>query len=64
MTDFDFAGFLDTDNQKDFALSLRSTLESYAKENEISLILRKEQLLLGESGLDITKEILDLFNKS
>ena len=28
------------------------------KENKISLILRKEQLLLGESGLDITKEIL------
>ena len=51
-------------SKNDFALSLRSTLETYAKENEISLILRKEQLLLGEKGLDITKEILDLFNKS
>ena len=51
-------------SKNDFALSLRSTLENYAKEHEISLILRKEQLLLGESGLDITKEILDLFNKS
>ncbi len=51
-------------SKNDFALSLRSTLEKYAKENKISLILRKEQLLLGESGLDITKEILELFNKS
>ena len=51
-------------SKNDFAISLRSTLENYAKENKISLILRKEQLLLGESGLDITKEILELFNKS
>lgn len=51
-------------SKNDFALSLRSTLEIYAKKNQISLILRKEQLLLGESGLDITKEILELFNKS
>ena len=51
-------------SKNDFAISLRSTLEQYAKENKISLILRKEQLLLGESGLDITKEILELFNKS
>ena len=51
-------------SKNDFATSLRSTLESYAKENKISLILRKEQLLLGESSLDITKEILELFNKS
>tara|TARA_Y100000741_G_scaffold228534_1_gene174574 strand:+ start:283 stop:786 length:504 start_codon:yes stop_codon:yes gene_type:complete len=51
-------------SKNDFATSLRSTLEKYAKDNKISLILRKEQLLLGESGLDITKEILELFNKS
>ena len=51
-------------SKNDFALNLRSTLEKYAKENKISLILRKEQLLLGENSLDITKEILELFNKS
>ena len=51
-------------SKNDFATSLRSTLEKYAKENKISLILRKEQLLLGENSLDITKEILELFNKS
>ena len=51
-------------SKNDFALNLRSTLEKYAKENKISLILRKEQLLLGENSMDITKEILELFNKS
>tara|TARA_Y100001958_G_scaffold100789_1_gene69907 strand:- start:62 stop:562 length:501 start_codon:yes stop_codon:yes gene_type:complete len=45
-----------------FALDLRTTLEKYAKENKISMILRKEQLLLGEKNLDITKEILELFD--
>tara|TARA_B100000575_G_C23134112_1_gene658431 strand:- start:1475 stop:1978 length:504 start_codon:yes stop_codon:yes gene_type:complete len=50
-------------SKNDFAKSLRSTLEKYAKEKKISLILRKEQLLLGENSLDITKEILELFNK-
>ena len=50
-------------SKNDFALNLRSTLEKYAKENKISLILRKEQLLVGENSLDITKEILELFNK-
>ena len=49
-------------SKNEFAITLRSTLEKYAKENKISLILRKEQLLLGENNLDITKEILELFN--
>jgi|TARA_B100001063_G_C16486433_1_gene415216 Skp family chaperone for outer membrane proteins len=51
-------------SKNDFALNLRSTLEKYAKENKVSMILRKDQLLLGENSLDITKEILELFNKS
>lgn len=50
-------------SKSEFALNLRSTLEVYAKEKKISMILRKEQLLLGENRLDITKEILELFNK-
>ena len=36
----------------------------YAKDNSISMILRKEQLLIGENRLDVTKDILDLVNKS
>jgi len=50
-------------SKNEFALNLRSTLEKYAKEKKISMILRKEQLLLGENRLDITEEILNLFNK-
>jgi len=47
-----------------FARTLKSTLENYSKENSISMIFRKENLLIGKNTLDITKEILDLFNKS
>ena len=47
-----------------FATTLKSTLENYSKENSISMIFRQENLLIGKNTLDITKEILDLFNKS
>ena len=47
-----------------FVTTLKSTLENYSKENSISMIFRKENLLIGKNTLDITKEILDLFNKS
>ena len=50
--------------KNEFANTLKSTLETYSKENSISMILRKENLLIGKSNLDITKDILDLFNKS
>tara|TARA_B100000963_G_scaffold361695_1_gene398761 strand:+ start:3050 stop:3556 length:507 start_codon:yes stop_codon:yes gene_type:complete len=50
-------------SKDEFANNLRSTLEEYAKENSISMILRKEQILIGKNNLDVTKEILDLFNK-
>ena len=51
-------------NKKEFTDTLRGTLEIYSKEKSISLILRKENLLIGKSNLDVTKDILDLFNKS
>ena len=51
-------------NKNEFANTLKSTLEIYSKDNSISIILRKENLLIGKSNLDVTKDILDLFNKS
>ena len=51
-------------SKNEFANTLKSTLESYAKDNSISMIFRKENLLIGKNNLDITKQILDLFNKS
>ena len=51
-------------SKEEFAKTLKTTLENYSKNNSISMILRKENLLIGKNSLDITKEILDLFNKS
>ena len=50
-------------SKNEFANTLRATLENYAKENSISIILRKEQILIGVNKLDVTKDILELFNK-
>ena len=51
-------------SKNEFANTLRATLENYAKENSISMILRKEQILIGINRLDVTKDILELVNKS
>ena len=42
---------------------LRPILETYSTENSISLILKKENILIGKTDLDISKNILELFNK-
>ena len=42
---------------------LTPILESYAKENSISLILKKENVLIGKTNLDISSNILEIFNK-
>ena len=39
MTDFDFAGFLDTDNQKSFAISLIKLFDSIILEDNEEKIL-------------------------
>ena len=51
-------------SKNQFIQKLQSTLEKYAKENSISVILRKDQILIGENRLDVTKDILGLVNKS
>ena len=51
-------------SRNEFKSALISTLADYAKKNSISLILNKEQILIGVKTLDLTKEILDLVNKS
>jgi Outer membrane protein len=42
---------------------LTPILESYAKENSISLILKRENILIGKTNLDISQNILEIFNK-
>ena len=46
-----------------FSNELKIILEEYSKENSISMILRKENLLIAKNSLDVTKGILDLFDK-
>ena len=42
--------------------SLNNILANYAEKNSISLIIQKKNIVIGKSELDITKEILDIFN--
>ena len=49
MTDFDFAGFLDTDNQKDFALSLINLFDSIISGSDEKLINEKIKNVLNNS---------------
>jgi len=48
----------------EFYKQLTPILESYAKENSISIILKKENILIGKTNLDISKDILVLFDKN
>ena len=50
-------------SKNEFVNKLRSILEKYAKEKSISMILRKEQVLIGVNKLDVSKDILELVNK-
>ena len=41
---------------------LNPLLTSYVEKNEITLVIEKKNILIGIKTLDITKEILDIFN--
>ncbi len=47
-----------------FYNKLTPILESYAKQNSISIILKKENILIGKTDLDISSNILELFDKN
>ena len=40
--------------RKEFFNNLRPILEDYAKENSIDIILKKENVLIGKTNLDIS----------
>ena len=52
---------LDKTNQ--MVQSLNLILSKYADENDISLVIQKKFIVIARSGLDITSEILEIFNK-
>jgi len=43
--------------------NLNVILSKYADDNDISLIIQKKFIVIGKSGLDVTEEILKIFNK-
>lgn len=42
---------------------LNTILSKFADDNDISLIIQKKYIVIAKSGLDITNEILEIFNK-
>ena len=47
----------------EFSKELNLILLEYAKDNSIQIIMNKNNILIGEKNLDITKDILELLNK-
>ena len=43
--------------------NLNKILGEYANKNSISLIIQKKNIVIGKSDMDITKQILEIFNK-
>ena len=43
--------------------SLNEILSKYADDNDISLVIQKKFIVIAKTGLDITNEILKIFNK-
>ena len=51
------------DKTNEMVQSLNVILSKYADENDISLVIQKKFIVIAKSGLDITNEILKIFNK-
>ena len=48
----------------EFSKKLKIILEDYSKKNSISMILKKENILIGKTNLDATSDILNLFDNN
>ncbi len=49
-------------NIKKFFDIITPILENYSKSNDISIILRKKDIVIAKTNLDITNEIIELVN--
>ena len=49
---------------REFYINLTKIMQDYALSNSVEMILKKENILIGKNNLDITKEIMNLFNKN
>ena len=48
----------------DFTKKLSKIVQEYASNNSIDMIITKDNILIGKKELDVTKNILNLFNKN
>ena len=46
-----------------FSQNLNSIIEEYSIENSIDIIFKKQDILMAKNEMDITKDVLNLFNK-
>jgi len=46
-----------------FSKNLNSIIEEYSIENSIDIIFKKQDILMAKNEMDITKDVLNLFNK-
>ena len=53
---------LKVENTNNLLKQINPILTKYSKENEISIILQKKDLIIGKSELDITEEIIKIIN--
>ena len=49
---------------QDIVYTKKIRVGGMVKKNSIDIILKKENVLIGKTNLDISKNILDLFNKN
>ena len=54
---------LKTDAGNKILKSINEILSEYSKKNAISIIINKNNIIIGKVNLDITSDILDLLNK-
>ena len=52
-----------TNMREEFFQNLLPILEDFSKKNSISLLLKRESILIGKNTLDITSDIVKLFNE-
>ena len=53
---------LKVDNTKKLSMSINEILVEYSKDNSISFILKKKNLVIGKTELDITDKIIKIVN--
>ncbi len=50
--------------KNEFTKKLSKIVQEYAANNSIAMIIKKNNILIGNNDLDVTEEMLNLFNKN